>query len=93
MPLTIKCFSCISQVPQREMMFQLQIERVATLTRWHVHLLNLLIRLFFKRPECLFHYWLFLSEVATNTCSFSAKSPKLIQYFFFFLKLHKLRVL
>lgn len=73
-------------------MFQMQIERVATLTRWHVPLLNLLIRLFFKGPECLFHYGLFLSEAATSTGSFSAKSPELKQYFFFF-KLHKLGVL
>lgn len=59
-------------------MFQMQIERDATLTHWRVPLPNLLIRLFPKGPECLFYYELFLLEAAPSTGGFSANCPELI---------------
>lgn len=83
MLLTIKCLlTCISQVPQREMVFQMQIEIDAMFTCWHVPLLNLLIRLLPKGPECLFQYGLFLLEAAPSTGGFSANCPELNGYIY-----------
>lgn len=57
-------------------MFQMQIERDTTITRWHVPLLNLLIRLVPKGPECSFHYGLFLSEAAPRPGGVVCQLPR-----------------
>lgn len=58
--------SSISQVPQREMMFQKPPGRDATLARWHVPLLNLLIKLPPKGPQCKLLCGLILLKAATH---------------------------
>lgn len=72
-------------------MFQMQTERDAMLTSWHVPLPNLLIRLVPKGPECIFHYGLFSLKAAGGL---SANCPELkgIHLFKNFHKLGKLSV-
>lgn len=72
-PIT-RPLACVGEVPLREMMFQVQTEN-CTLAYLHVPLLKPVDQalLFLRGPECLFHFGLFSSKVATHTDSLSAK--------------------